>query len=97
MFFFSFCYQIAQTGKLFSQYQYFDHFDPKTVFLTTISRNFLSKVENNHRNGFLDPKNILLDISHDHLVIFCIGGSNFGHFCIGVKTGKIVVEDAFFV
>ena len=24
-------------------------------------------MKNNHRNGFLDPKNILLDILHDHL------------------------------
>ena len=28
----TFCYQIAQTGKLFAQYQYFDHFDLDSLY-----------------------------------------------------------------
>ena len=58
VFFNTFCYPIAQTGKLFAQYHYFDHFDPKKDIFDPQLTNFWSKVKNNHRNEFLDPKNI---------------------------------------
>ena len=35
VFFLTFCNQIAQTGTLFAQYQYFDHFDPKNGIFDT--------------------------------------------------------------
>ena len=40
----------------------------KMPFLAPISRNLGLNIESDVKNGFLDPKNIFLDILHEH---FC--------------------------
>ena len=59
-----------KVGKIdhFWDIRFLPDFDPKMPFLAPISRNLGLNIESDVKNGFLDPKNIFLDILHEH---FC--------------------------